>query len=299
MHAKQGKVSILMNCFNGEAYLKEAIDSVINQTYSDWELIFWDNQSEDRSAEIYKSYKDSRLMYYYAPMHTVLYEARNQALIHATGEFVAFLDVDDWWFPKKLESQIKLFSDGEIGFVCSNYLVSRKRRVWQSFQSPKPEGLVLSNLLKDYYVGLLTLMVRRSALNPTSPIFNSNYHIIGDFDLVIRLASTCKMGVIQEPLAVNRIHGSNESIKSRKRQIDEIENWLSENRHNPAIGPSENFVCVRDKNLYFRAVDSLLSGERTGVLKYLLKMRFGIYSIYLIGGLLLPTQTIRWLANRV
>lgn len=140
MHARPGKVSILMNCFNGEAYLKEAVDSVLNQTYSDWELIFWDNQSTDRSAEIYKSYVDSRLKYYYAPRHTLLYEARNHALDHATGEFVAFLDVDDWWLPEKLDSQIELFSDADIGFVCSNYLVSRKKRIWKAFQSPSRQA---------------------------------------------------------------------------------------------------------------------------------------------------------------
>ena len=57
-------VSILMNCFNGEKYLQEALDSVVNQTYKNWELIFWDNQSNDRSAEIFKKYKDKRMFYY-------------------------------------------------------------------------------------------------------------------------------------------------------------------------------------------------------------------------------------------
>ena len=78
---KQPLVSIIINCFNGEKYLHEALDSVITQTYNNWEIIFWDNQSIDKSAEIFKSYKDSRLKYYCAPSHTsILYEARNYAL---------------------------------------------------------------------------------------------------------------------------------------------------------------------------------------------------------------------------
>ena len=60
-------MSILMNCFNGEKYLREAIDSVTEQTYTNWELIFWDNQSTDNSASIVKSYNDPRIKYYYAP----------------------------------------------------------------------------------------------------------------------------------------------------------------------------------------------------------------------------------------
>ena len=57
-------ISIIMNCYNGEKYLQESLDSVINQTYKNWELIFWDNQSKDKSSEIFKSYKDKRLKYF-------------------------------------------------------------------------------------------------------------------------------------------------------------------------------------------------------------------------------------------
>ena len=55
------KFSVMMNCFNGEKYLEEAIESVLNQTYQNWELIFWDNQSSDNSAKIFKTFKDKRL----------------------------------------------------------------------------------------------------------------------------------------------------------------------------------------------------------------------------------------------
>ena len=57
-------VSIIINCFNGEKYLRKCIESVISQTYKNWEIIFWDNKSSDRSAQIFKSYKDTRLKYY-------------------------------------------------------------------------------------------------------------------------------------------------------------------------------------------------------------------------------------------
>ena len=85
-------VSVIINCFNGEKYLKEAIDSVIKQTYQHWELIFWDNQSTDNSVEIFKSYADDRLKYFYAPTHTLLYEARNYATEESLGRFTALLN---------------------------------------------------------------------------------------------------------------------------------------------------------------------------------------------------------------
>ena len=116
--SEQPLVSVVINCFNGEKYLKEAVDSVINQTYKNWEIIFWDNQSTDKSAEIFKSYQDKRLKYYLATSHTkILYEARNNALKKTNGDFIAFLDVDDWWLPDKLEQQIPLFSDSVVGLV--------------------------------------------------------------------------------------------------------------------------------------------------------------------------------------
>ena len=112
-------VSIIMNCYNGETYIREELDSVLAQTYQNWEVIFWDNQSTDQSANIFKIYDDERLKYFYAPKHTLLYEARNYAIEKAAGEFFAFLDVDDWWIPEKLELQIPLFADLKIYFPLS------------------------------------------------------------------------------------------------------------------------------------------------------------------------------------
>ena len=82
---KEPLVSVIMNCYNGERYLEEAIDSIIDQTYNNWELIFWDNQSTDKSANIFKKYNDKRLKYYYSNKHTLLYEARNFALKKSKG----------------------------------------------------------------------------------------------------------------------------------------------------------------------------------------------------------------------
>ena len=78
--SKQPLVSVIINCFNGEMYLREALNSVIAQTYKNWEIIFWDNKSEDKSAEIFKSYVDKRFQYFYANEHTSLYKARNLAI---------------------------------------------------------------------------------------------------------------------------------------------------------------------------------------------------------------------------
>ena len=120
-------VSIIMNCYNGGKYLNEAIDSVLVQTFQDWELIFWDNQSSDNSAKILQSYEDERIQYYLSEKFTSLGEARNQAIMKSKGEFIAFLDCDDLWMLDKLEKQIPLFNDSKVGLViCDTYFFNEK-----------------------------------------------------------------------------------------------------------------------------------------------------------------------------
>ena len=132
--SNQPLVSIIVNCYNGEKYLHESINSIINQTYKNWEIIFWDNQSTDRSAEIYKSFNNEKFNYYYAQSHTSLYKARNQAIEKCSGELIAFLDADDWWSPNKLEIQINLLKDNEVGLVYSNYYIYNEDTKKKNYQ---------------------------------------------------------------------------------------------------------------------------------------------------------------------
>ena len=103
-------VSIIINCFNGEKYLRDTFSSVLKQTYSNWEIIFWDNKSNDSSTKIFNEFKDSRFKYFMSDKHTSLYEARNNAIEKSKGEIIAFLDTDDWWSEEKLEN-LKYFPD--------------------------------------------------------------------------------------------------------------------------------------------------------------------------------------------
>ena len=86
------KISIIMNCFNGEKFLNESINSLLNQTYKNWELIFFDNKSTDKSANIVKNLNDKRIKYYRSNNKIKLGLARKKALDKANGEFIAFLD---------------------------------------------------------------------------------------------------------------------------------------------------------------------------------------------------------------
>ena len=137
-------VSIIMNCHNSQQYLREAIESVINQTYSNWELIFWDNKSTDESPLIVQSYKDPRINYYSAISYTPLGQARNLAIEKSKGQIIAFLDCDDLWMPKKLELQIPKFKDNEVGIVICNSIFFNADK--------KKKILIKRNLKRDMFL---------------------------------------------------------------------------------------------------------------------------------------------------
>ena len=134
-------ISIIMNCHNGEIYLNESVNSIINQTYKNWELIFFDNYSKDNSAHILKKYKDRRIKYFYSKRLLNLGLARKKALSKARGKFIAFLDTDDIWKKDKLRRQLKVFADKKIGFAISNSLFfsksknkNHRRNIWENFR---------------------------------------------------------------------------------------------------------------------------------------------------------------------
>ncbi len=201
-------VSVIMNCYNGQEFLTESIESVINQTYENWELIFWDNKSEDSSSEIFKSYSDSRLRYFLADKHTSLGEARNHALKRANGEFIAFLDSDDLWMPSKLEKQLPLFANNRVGIViCDTYFFNAKGNIRQLYKKNKPpEGNVSRKLLKSYFVSLETVIVRASTMRNLTHFFDPDFELIEEFDFFIRLSFFCQLAYVDEVLAKWRVH---------------------------------------------------------------------------------------------
>jgi len=218
------KVSIIMNCYNSDKYLKDAIDSIYAQTYTDWEVIFWDNQSTDRSAIIAQSY-DEKLKYFYADEFLPLGAARNKALEKANGEYIAFLDCDDEWLPSKLEMQMRCFaSDSEVDFIYSNsYRLDMKyNKKSLAHKCKQPEGYIFDLQLQNYSVLINTVILNKTLLFKVDDLFNVQFNIIEEYDLFMRMFLYAKVKYISEPLAIYRIHGRNTSILERARYIEEM-----------------------------------------------------------------------------
>ena len=297
---KEPLVSIIINCFNGEKYLRHAIDSVISQTYKNWEIIFWDNQSNDKSAEIFKDYKDDRLKYYRAPSHIeILYKARNCALKKANGEFIAFLDVDDWWLPEKLEKQIPLFDDQEVGVVYGNVWIffekKNKKKIYK--KGNLPTGRILNELLNDYVIGSQTYVIRKKSLESLEHCFNDGFHIIGDFDINIRLSTKWKIDCIQLPVAFVRRHDKNVSLLNREKEIYELKVWFEQMKNNQLISSQNNFNNVFLMSCYLETMQSIINKGFAKSFSMVAKYPFCFNKVKLILALLLPNLILRKIKN--
>ena len=117
------KVSIITPVYNCEKYISQTIESVQNQTYSNWELILVDDLSTDNSADIIEKYiqKDDRIKYFKLKENSGAAVARNFALQKSTGRYVAYLDADDLWEKEKLQEQINFMKEHKVGFTCTSY----------------------------------------------------------------------------------------------------------------------------------------------------------------------------------
>ena len=224
----QPLVSVIMNCFNGEKYLREAIDSVYAQTYKNWEIIFWDNASTDNSAEIAKFY-NSKLSYFKGKKTVPLGAARNKALRQAKGEYIAFLDCDDLWMAEKLEKQIPLFyRDRKTAIVISNAIQFNEKGFSALFCKKRPKtGHVFRELFTNYFICLSTAVIRRRALVDLNAWFDTRFSHIEESDLFTRIAYTWHLDYVDEPLAKYRIHKESSSSLRRDLPPKETEMMIS------------------------------------------------------------------------
>ena len=117
-------VSIITPVYKCEEYIERTMNSVLAQTYSQWEMLLVDDCSPDKSAEIIRSYteRDSRFKYIKLEKNSGAAVARNVGLEHAQGRYIAYLDADDIWLPEKLERQIRFMEENKVQFSCCDYL---------------------------------------------------------------------------------------------------------------------------------------------------------------------------------
>lgn len=257
-------VSVIVNCYNSEAYLKEALDSVYAQTYTNWEIIFWDNASTDSSADIAKSY-DTKLRYFRGDETIMLGAARNLAISEANGELIAILDCDDIWLPQKLEKQVPHFYQLNIGLSYSNVLYfNNYGKSFYLYKKDMPGGKLFSDLLQSYFLCISSVIVRKSALDSLGELFDRRFGMIEEMDVFCRIAHDWDCAYASDVLARYRVHGSSDTWKKFEKIAFEYELLLHKFI---AIYPDFEIdyplesLCLKQMTLYYNVTSALLSGD--------------------------------------
>lgn len=153
-----------MPLYNSADTIEDAVQSVLSQKYELWELIIIDDNSTDNSIEIIKRYSaiDSRIFVYKTKKNVGSGQARNIGISHSSGKLIAFLDSDDIWLSNKLKTQVKMFENKKVTFVCSGY--QRFHTITNRTESVGvPDIIHYKDLLKTNYIGCLTVILRKSA----------------------------------------------------------------------------------------------------------------------------------------
>lgn len=278
----QPLVSILMNCYNSEKYLKEAIDSIYNQTYSNFEIIFVDNCSTDNSAKIAKTY-DNRLKYHETPQKMSLYSARAFGQQFIKGDFLTFLDCDDIWLPSKLEIQVnKMIKRPDI-----NFLYTRVSYIFESENSIKKIMYFFYNLMKStlsflrlsgfiskkdfllkYDIILQSVMIRTSQIGEVA--FSKDLNLYGDFDFFLKLYwnNSVIPYFMNNKTTFYRIHPNQLSKKSHRDWFDEA-NYLMKESYSKLFSDKEVELFDKGQLKLHQAHNEIENNNRKKGLKIL------------------------------
>lgn len=228
----QDLITIIINVHNGEKFIKECIKCVLDQTYKNFELIIWNNNSSDETEKICHTFNDKRIKYYKSLIFHRLYKARNNAIKCSKGVYIAFLDVDDLWHKKKLEIQIKKMRDEKSDLSYTDFIVNnelnKKNTIIQSNQIDKNKKII--KLYAEYKIALSTVIISKRSYEYFGG-FNESYEIIGDFDLFTKIIDKFNCSRIDQALTQYRIHENNTSRIKLMTMISEKKDWLIKNKN--------------------------------------------------------------------
>ena len=211
-------VSIITPCYNAGAFIGDAIESVLSQTYQDWEMIIVDDCSTDKTAEIVASFqeKDSRIKYIYNSTNKGSAFSRNIALQKAKGKWIAFLDSDDLWHPEKLEKQIEFMTRNNYHFSYTNYCEIDESSEEKGILITGPKVISEKKMRAYCWPGCLTVMYDAEKIGL---IQSADLEINEEYAIWIKISKMTDCHLLDENLAKYRRHKKSLSNKSYFRLI--------------------------------------------------------------------------------
>jgi glycosyltransferase involved in cell wall biosynthesis len=276
-------VSVVIPTYNQADYLREALQSVLDQTVSDWEVIVINNNSSDHTVEVVEAFKDCRFQLINFSNNGIIGASRNLGIKNAKSPWVAFLDSDDLWYPEKLELCMKE-TDGADIIAHRFELVKNNCVVHKSLLVKEKDFLYRNLILKGNCLAPTTTIVRKTLLDEVGGFSEKkDFVTVEDFDLWLKMSSKqASLRFISQVLAKYRLHDSNAS-SSAIRLLDAALKVLE--KHYNLLEKKRGFDFV----LYWRIIavlyyqagrKCLMKGDRRNAIQYFLKS-FKRYPFYI------------------
>lgn len=212
------KISVLMPVYNCELYIKEAVDSILGQTFSDFEFIIIDDASTDSTASILKKYDDPRIQLIVKPQNSGYTNSLNYGLSIAKGEYIARMDGDDISLPERFAKQVAFLDVNPDIILCGTLfkIIGKDQIITVAEQH---EDIKLA-MLRDCCIGHPTVMMRKSYFDKFSLRYDITKEPAEDYDLWTRLLIIGKLYNLQEVLLHYRLHDLQVSQKRNEQQIN-------------------------------------------------------------------------------
>jgi glycosyltransferase involved in cell wall biosynthesis len=235
MSSATPKVSVITVSYNREAFIREAIDSVLAQSFKDWELIVVDDASTDNTKTIVDEYmaKDDRIRYYRNEKNLGIAKTRNRGLELAQGEYIAPLDSDDIWLDQnKLQKQVEFLDiNKDYGMLGGGIMhIDDQSKHLKKVLFPVYDSLIRKIILQFNPFPQSTLLYRKKTALECGG-YSDNYKICDDYDLWLKMGLKCKFTNIPQVLAGYRVHGGNitktKRLTTTKEILEIVKNYSS------------------------------------------------------------------------
>jgi len=230
-------VSVVLPSYNRAELLGRAIESVLAQTFRNFELIVVDDASTDSTERVVKEFCEPRVRYFRQEMNKGAPAARNRGIKAARGEFIAFQDSDDEWVPEKLQIQFDILknSPAEVGVVYSGMerVVGEERSLWPTPAVTPEDGIIYGDALNRLLgIGLQTSLIRRECFSKVG-MFDEDLKRLQDFELFIRLSKYYCFSHVNKSLV--RYHDTENSISSNCEALFSASEAILEKYHHDIV----------------------------------------------------------------
>jgi len=213
-------VSIIMPTYNREQLLRRAIQSVLTQTYQDFELIIVDDGSTDNTERLAKSFNSDKIRYIRHRENKGPAAARNTGIQSAKGDYIAFQDSDNEWMPEKLEKQMRAFETAppEVSIVYTGcyVVIENKKTYFPPAKVTPKDGDLFSSLLKHSFVWTQQAMAKRECFERAG-MFDERFPPIEDTEIFLRMSRYYQFKYINEPLVIS--YSQPDSISKNKSAV--------------------------------------------------------------------------------